>query len=225
MEKFKRIFLSSIIILLLIIVSSCAAGAPGGNKDEAQGPSDGIPYYQYKTFVYNEETYLIYRPETVDFIDGGINKYTPTLKYYYTEYQKVDASLWTINYYQDIKRFMSLDSTDKGLIECFYTNIKNSLLEYDALLNFDLEIYESIDDAEKEFVVDMQNTFTSVLVIDVYIPYQLVNQKTHQTYDFNVPVKSFLAYRNNDKLKVVCDDLIFEINYSEFISLSNTIKI
>lgn len=224
MDKFKKIFISSIYLILVIILVACSA-APGAGKDENAGPADGIPYYQYKTFTYNDEQYLIYRPERIVFIDQGINNYTPTLKYYYTEYEKIDASIWTINYYQDIKRFISLDSTDQGLIECFYTNIKNSIIEYDNELNIDLEMYESNTNFEKEFVVDMQNTFSTVLVIDAYIPYQLRNQTTNQTYNFNVPVKSFLAYRNNDKLKVICDDLSFEISYSEFISLSNTVKI
>ena len=223
MKRFKKIFLSTLILFLLIILASCAAGGAGKPNDGAA--PEGVPYYQYKTFEYNSETYLIYRPEIVDFIDQGINSYTPTLKYYYTEYQKIDASIWMINYYQNIKRFMSLDSTDNGLIEFFYTNIKNSLAEYDQLLNFDIEMYETVDDLEKEFIVDMQNTFQSILVIDVYIPYQLKNEQTRQTYNFNVPVKSFLAYRNNDELKMVCEDLVFTVSYSEFISLSSTIKI
>ena len=223
MDKFKKIFLSFIFLLLVVALIGCASNP--GFKDDAPSSPDGIPFYQYKTFEYNGDLYEIYRLETIDFIDSSINNSISTLKYYYTEYEKLETSSWTINYFQDLKRFISLESTDRELIECFYTNIKDTINEYDKLLEIDLEIYTDETNFEKEFIVDFQQSFSSVLVIDVYLPYRLINKTTNETYNFNVPVKSFLAYRNNDSLRILCDNINFEIKYSDFISLSNVTEI
>ena len=66
----------------------------------------------------------------------------------------------------------------------------------------------------------MEIEFTSVIAIDIYLPYQLINQTSNETYIIYVPIKSFLAYKNNDEIKIPLEeDLI--LNYDSFIAFSN----
>ena len=70
----------------------------------------------------------------------------------------------------------------------------------------------------------MNKEFESVFVIDLYLPYKLRNVITNEEYIFNVPIKSFLAYKHNDVICVIFDQENILLDYNTFISSVNVYR-
>lgn len=226
MIKFKRIIL---IILLLFTVTfiSCSNGNHGNDINNSKNDNI-ISFYQFRRFKFKDTEYEISKPKDALFIDQ-FNKSNNVIKYYYHEYQRLDdansnLSTWTINYKQEIEKVLANSYDNKDLIYKFYEEIESSILEYSVLFNNNLDYYKNYQEFEKEFIVDMNENFSSVLIIDLYLPYKLVNYSTKEETILNVPIKSFLAYKIDDVIKVIDNDFTVELDYNDFISSSYLYK-
>ena len=221
MQKITK-YISLIILFIAFFITGCASTSP---NDKGENAIDGVAYYQYKQFEFEEILYSIYSLEKVNFIDEAIEYEYSALKYFYTEYNKLNVNEWTLNYYQDTLRKFNDPNTPKELFKTFYLNIQDSLNEYQKELGLIFDKYENEADFEKEFIVDMSKDFQSILIIDLYLPYQLKNENSKQIYYLNVPVKSCIAYRNGDYLSFEYDNKNITILYEAFISLNDVYKI
>lgn len=215
----KRILIFSVLILSLCLLHGC------GKKDNAHsdGINDGVPFNYYTSFEYENNQYDLYKvvdPMIItDQLYGNIYK----LEYYYNVFKKTNTSSeWIINYYQQYDYLISNNNLNENIIDIFYNNITNTLNEYETSLNIELEYFKDSTLLQKEFKINLNKEFNEVFVIDLYIPFKLINKTLNQTYTISVPVKTFLAYRNNDLITIVYNnELFYTLNYSEFISLSN----
>lgn len=211
MKRISYIFL----VLLILVLASC-----GSYSDENN--TDGIPFVYYDTFVYENVSYEVYEVESVYLINSD-SLDNQVIKYEYQELEK-DPLLtdeWIINYLQDYDYHMNQIRVEKDVINKLYENIYDSIIKFEESLQIDLEYYPNDRLIEREFVVDSNKEYTSVLLIDLLIPYRLVNVSNNQTNIIYIPVKTSLAYRNNDSLELVFDDLTISVSYNDFISLSN----
>lgn len=204
-----------LVLLLTLILTSCAA-----YKNDFK--TDGIPFVYYDSFVYENTKYEVYEVESIYLInsDSSINQ---VIKYEYQELENDNLSTdeWIINYLQDYDYHMNHLEIEKEVIDKLYEKIYDSLMKFEEILAIDLEYYPTERLIEREFLVDEKVEYTSVLLIDLLIPYRLVNKNNNQTNIIYIPVKTSLAYRNNNLLKLVFDDLVIDINYDDFVSLSN----
>lgn len=215
----KRILIFSVLILSLSLLHGC------GKKDNAHsdGINDGVPFNYYTSFEYENNQYDLYKvvdPMIItDQLYGNIYK----LEYYYNVFKKTNTSSeWIINYYQQYDYLISNNNLNENIIDIFYNNITNTLNEYETSLNIELEYFKDSTLLQKEFKINLNKEFNEVFVIDLYIPFKLINKTLNQTYTISVPVKTFLAYRNNDLITIVYNnELFYTLNYNEFISLSN----
>ena len=223
MIKFKKIILIFLVLFTVPFISC----SPGGPREENPDHISGVPFYEFRRFIYNDEQYEIFKANDALFIDNFDSTYGKIIKYNYHEYQKIsDENLqtWTINYKQEVEKILADNYDDVDLIKKFYEEIENSILEYSILFKTELDYYESSHGFEKEFIIDMNNDFDSILVIDAYMPYKLLNTTNNEEYIFNVPIKSFLAYKKGDVMNVVFNDNILKFSYEEFISSLNVYK-
>lgn len=215
----KRILIFSVLILSLSLLHGCK------KKDNAHsdGINDGVPFNYYTSFEYENNQYDLYKvvdPMIItDQLYGNIYK----LEYYYNVFKKTNTSSeWIINYYQQYDYLISNNNLNENIIDIFYNNITNTLNEYETSLNIELEYFKDSTLLQKEFKINLNKEFNEVFVIDLYIPFKLINKNLNQTYTISVPVKTFLAYRNNDLITIVYNnELFYTLNYNEFISLSN----
>lgn len=211
MKKISYAFL----FLLILVLTSC------GSYDNDTN-TDGIPFVYYDSFVFEDITYEVYEVENI-YLFNNENLDNQIIKYEYEELERNPLSTdeWIINYLQDYDYHMNQIKVEKDVVNKMYENIYNSIIKFEENLKIDLEYYPSDRLIEREFLVDETKEYTSILLIDLLIPYRLVNTKTDQTNIIYIPVKTSLAYRNNDVLEIVFDNLIINVNYSDFISLSN----
>lgn len=226
MIKLKRIIFMLLLLVALPLISCSSGHHPGSDENDN---IDGIPFYMFKKFVMDSSLYEIYKPSDVLFIDNFNSDSGKVIKYYYSEYNKIDSSEtnlqnWTINYKQEVEKVFYDNYEKKELIERFYEEIKDSILEYSILFNTTLDYYNNTSEFEKEFIVDMNKEFESVFVIDLYLPYKLRNVITNEEYIFNVPIKSFLAYKHNDVICVIFDQENILLDYNTFISSVNVYR-
>ncbi len=228
MIKFRKFLSSFVIILLFFVMTSCSAS----NKDNGPKPSeDYIVMDFYKTIEIDTVQYTVYKPLHINFFKDLDRS---ALRYYYNEYPKIDNSdsnltTWTLNYNQQVKDLFnnSLSSYtysefNKALYHEFYKHIEDSIKEYDINLGVTLDYYKNESELQKEFTVDMTREFSSVLIIDLYIPYHFTSEY-HKDYYLHIPVKSFLAYKNDNTLTIIYDDKEKVIYYDTFISSQNVL--
>ncbi len=211
----KRKISCIFILLLIMVLASC-----GFDPIDA---SDGIPFIYYDTFTYEDVSYDIFEVEKIYLIDAN-ERVNQVIKYDSQEIKKEDGFLtdeWIINYQQDYDYQMSLINVDKEVINKMYEEIEDSIKKFEGILNITLEYSEEERLIEREFVVDKNKEFTSVLLVDLLIPYRLVNNQTNQTNIIYIPVKSSLCYLNNEIVELIFDDVVIKMNYGDFINLSN----
>jgi hypothetical protein len=198
-----------------MILTSC-----GFNPIDA---SDGIPFIYYDNFTYEGISYDIFEVEKIYLIDTN-ERVNQVIKYDIQEIKKEDVFLtdeWIINYQQDYDYQMGLINVEKEVINKMYEEIEDSIKKFEGILNISLEYSPEERLIEREFVVDKNKEFTSVLLVDLLIPYRLVNNQTNQTNIIYIPVKSSLCYLNNEIVELIFDDVVIKMNYGDFINLSN----
>lgn len=211
----KRKISCLFILLLIMVLASC-----GFNPIDA---SDGIPFIYYDTFTYEGVSYDIFEVEKIYLLDAN-ERVNQVIKYDSQEIKKEDGFLtdeWIINYQQDYDYQMSLINVKKEVINKMYEEIEDSIKKFEGILNITLEYSPEERLIEREFVVDKNKEFTSVLLVDLLIPYRLVNNQTNQTNIIYIPVKSSLCYLNNEIVELIFDDVVIKMNYGDFINLSN----
>ena len=104
----------------------------------------------------------------------------------------------------------------------FYSQILGILDKYEYSLGTNLTLHENGLVLNYEYIVDLNKEFSELFIIDLYIPFRIFNTNKNQTYFINVPVKTFLGYRNNNQIELVYEDNnAIVLNYELFISLSN----
>ena len=235
----KKIFIS-LIILCMFLLTSCAAGGnvyPESPNDESEpgfSPSEKDPlnglegnikaeFTQVMKYTHSDSTYLIKELTEITPINQLTNDNLSNYIYIIKEYKNnLDSSLsnWSINYRQDVSKIICSKDLEQDFILDFYQKIESSLNTFEIKTKIEIDYYENLFEIEKELPVNMEIEFTSVIAIDIYLPYQLINQTSNETYIIYVPIKSFLAYKNNDEIKIPLEeDLI--LNYDSFIAFSN----
>lgn len=211
-------YLFSIVILITSLVG-CAMQK--GDADYV----DGIPFVYYDSFACGNKTYEVYQVEQVKLLSSDLTD-IGSIKYDYQEIEKLssqgDANNWIINYYQNYEYQMEQAILEKEVLDALYVNILDSLKVYETSLDISFEYYEEGRIVERELVVDSKKDFSSVLIVDLYIPYRVVDTTNIQTYIIYIPVKTSLAYRNNNVIEFVFDDKTIVVDYYAFISLSNS---
>ena len=218
----KKCFILVFLIIMIPLLTSCAAGPGGGN----QGPSasDGVPFVYYSSFNYNESSYDIFIIKDYEHISLKAD-YNCAMHFSYKEYQKQEVSCWTINYLENNQYCVIPNYLESDVINSFYENVKNIIKDYENYLNITFDIYQDETIVEKELTATNLENYEKILVIDLLIPFRLVDKYNRQTYNIYIPVKTFLGYKNNDVLKLVYDENhIIETDYYYFIYSENIIK-
>lgn len=228
MRRIKKYTIVLILFLSMILYTGCAAGGTGNvGSDSDQNPNKSTIEYNAKDFIqvcrftYNEDMYAVGRLNSFALFTDLQSNDKPNFVYYIEEYKMdntVNVSNWTINYKQDVTSIICEVPLEEAFVNMVYENIRTSLKEVSLMLDITLDYYYNLFDVEKELLVDMNNEFQSVYVVDLYLPYLLQNQTKNQAYIINVPIKSILAYLNNENLKLILDDEEIEIPYESFIS-------
>lgn len=207
-KKYSLLFLSLLITLLVV---SCSA----------KGPIDVVDgnFFIYSgNFKYDNHLYEIYSPVEVNLFTEDGASLNSELIFTYTEKEKIDASTWIINYYDYNDYIVTKDEIDKELLDVFYDNVKESLKEYEKTMNIEFLLNYDHEQLEKEFVIDSEIEYDSILLIDLYIPFKI---NGYQTFNVYVPVKTFLAYRNNNTVVLKHNEYELSMPYEVFVSLSN----
>ena len=143
-----------------------------------------------------------------------------SIKYDYQEIDKntsLDTSEWIINYYQDYDYQISKMDLSKEVLNTLYEKVAPSLDNISKKLGITLEYYPDDRIIEREYIVNQSKDFDSVLIVDLSIPYRLVDCSNHQTYIIYIPVKTTLAYRKNADLELILDDKNISLSYEAFI--------
>lgn len=220
----KKIVSFIMIILFVCFMNSCGAGENRAPNGDANGPTQ---YTSYKEITYEDVKYQISNIQNIDFIDQFGSNYREGLIYYVTEYEFVNEdniTNWSINYKYDNSRINKSNRLDQDFISYIYTILETSILSYGIMFDVELEYYENLYDISKEFNVSMEYEYSKVVVIDIYLPYQITNYNTNQIDYVNVPIMSILGYYQEDNLMILCNDSSFTINYTSFLNSYNVFK-
>lgn len=207
------------IIVLLLLVNFLFGCASNGYDQYV----DGIPFVYYSSFTASDVKYEVYEVEQVALISNDNMNTMKSIKYDYQEIDKntsLDTSEWIINYYQDYDYQISKMDLSKEVLNTLYEKVAPSLDNISKKLGITLEYYPDDRIIEREYIVNQSKDFDSVLIVDLSIPYRLVDCSNHQTYIIYIPVKTTLAYRKNADLELILDDKNISLSYEAFISLS-----
>ena len=98
--------------------------------------------------------------------------------------------------------------------------IKDLLLNYEQKLDIIFEIPVNNSKEEREYVINNNILFEKLYIIDLYIPFRIINESTNQIYYISIPVKNFLAYQQEDDLTIYYDEKKVILDYNKFISSS-----
>ena len=223
MRNINKLFLFLIVIFSSVILYSCNGGSTGIIR--VPNSSD-LTYYEIKRFIYDNQVYSVQKVKDAYFLETDKDIVKSNIYYYVHEYSKPEGleENWLINYKLDLNRTIYRYISDEALVQEFYNNIEMSIKEHEVEFNLELDYYESLKAIEKEFSVDMSKEYSSVIAVDAYLPYMILNETTGKYIYFSVPIKSFLGYKNNDNIEFVCDDKIISVDYQTFMTSSNVFK-
>lgn len=209
--KIKKYSLLFLFIAITLLMVGCSAKGP-------DHVVDGNFFVFNCKFEYDDHIYEIYSLSSVDLFSDDGQSLNNELVFTYTEKEKIEASTWIINYYDYNDYIVTKDNIDKELLDVFYDRVKDSLIDYGNDLNIEFDLNYDHEMIEKEFVVDLENEYSSIMIVDLYIPFKI---NGYQTFNVYVPVKTFLAYRNNDLVLLKFNEYELSMPYEVFVSLSN----
>lgn len=213
-------------ILLLLIFVSCifitSCGKKEGSNDSLN--SDGIPFEYYTSFKSGNETYDLYIINNPLLFDVEILNEMFLVSYKYNKFQKENSSNWIINYYKEYHYYVNDNSISQEFLNDFYNQILDTIDLYEESLEISLDLYEDGHILNNEYIIDLQKEFSELFLIDLYIPYRIINKTTYQTYLINIPVKTFLGYRNNNQIELVYDDAKTVVLYYDLFISSTNVK-
>lgn len=211
--KLRKIFLLIISIISLTSLISCAS-----NTDKYK-PNDGVPYKKYQSLEYDNTKYSIYCLEyDLTFEELLLNDMIDKFNYTYKELEKKESNTWIINYYH-INKYLT-DELSIELIDQVYSLVKNLLSNYENILDIVFTIPVNNSEEEREYIIDNSIIFEKLYIIDLYIPFRIINESTNQIYYISIPVKNFLAYQQEDDLTLYYDEKKVVLDYNKFISSS-----
>lgn len=211
-------------ILLLLIIVSCTFITSCGKKEGSNDfmNPDGIPFEYYLSFESSNETYDLYIIKNPLLFDGDILNEMYLVNYSYDIFEKEESSNWIINYYKDYHYYVNDNSINQEFLNDFYNQVQDTIDQYEESLGISLELYEDGHSLNNEFIIDLKKEFSELYLIDLYIPYRIINKTTYQTYLINIPVKTFLGYRNNNQIELIYDNnKTVVLDYELFISSKN----
>ena len=213
-------------ILLLLIFVSCifitSCGKKEGSNDSLN--FDGIPFEYYTSFKSSNETYDLYIINNPLLFDVEILNEMFLVSYKYNKFQKENSSNWIINYYKEYHYYVNDNSISQEFLNDFYNQILDTIDLYEKSLEISLDLYEDGHILNNEYIIDLQKEFSELFLIDLYIPYRIINKTTYQTYLINIPVKTFLGYRNNNQIELVYDDAKTVVLYYDLFISSTNVK-
>lgn len=217
----KRRLRTFLVICSLTLISFVLYGCG------AHTPNDiisGGAFAHYKDLYVNNELYSIFVIENVSYLEfDELNPSQMIIKYDYREYEIGDVNSWKINYLDTYSYYADFEA-DEEVLKQFYDSIESVLSEYESFLDFEFETYYNNTELEKEYTFTNIKEYKSVLLIDAYIPFRVINNR--QTFTIFVPVKTFQAYRDfNDNLIISYnEERDIKIGYKLFVS-SNAVKL
>lgn len=215
--KNRKIFLFLIILITITSLISCAS-RPGGGAMEPS-VSDGVPYKKFQSFEYENTKYSIYCLEyNSTFEELLLNDMIDKFNYSCKELERKESDTWIINY-QHTNKYIS-EEFDDDFINNVYLLIKDLLLNYEQKLDIIFEIPVNNSKEEREYIINNNILFEKLYIIDLYIPFRIVDESTSQTYFISIPVKNFLAYQQEDDLTIYYDEKKVILDYNKFISSS-----
>ena len=233
MRKLNKSFLIFTIFVMLMIVFGCTNGS-GGNSSGDDSPTkkpiwnsiSDEEYIQIDKFVYDNIEYTIEKIKSPAFIEAYLESKNSNLVYCIEQYYSVDETLtsWSINYKQDVKKILSEDDLSVEFVNALYQKIESHIGALTLDLQLSIEYYDNLFSIEKELPVDMEKEFTSIFVVDVYIPFKIKNVTTNEAIIINIPIKSFLGYVNESLIIFVYDEKSISLEYDSFIKNDNVIK-
>ena len=213
----KKILLL-LILILCIFITSCAKREP----NHSDSTVDGIPFEYYNSFHFNEELYDLYIVDNPILLNNDILDEMLLVSYRFDKFQKENTKTWIINYNKEYNYISNIQNKNQEFLNEFYSQILGILGKYEYSLGINLSVYENGLVLNKEYIIDLSKEFNELFIIDLYIPFRIFNANKNQTYFINVPVKTFLGYRNNNQIELVYEDNnAIVLNYELFISLSN----
>lgn len=233
MRKLNKSFLIFTIFIMLMIVFGCTTGSGGTSSGDDSSTKKPIwnsisdeEYIQIDKFVYDNIEYTIEKIKSPAFIDAYLESKNSNLIYYIEQYYSVDETLtsWSINYKQDVKKILSEDDLSVEFVNTLYQKIEPHIGALTLDLQLSIEYYDNLFSIEKELPVDMEKEFTSIFVVDVYIPFKIKNVTTNEAIFINIPIKSFLGYVNESSIIFVYDEKSISLEYDSFIKNDNVIK-
>lgn len=217
----KRIHTFLIICSLTLIIMLLYGCSPNG---DIHNPSSGSAFIYYDNIKVDNESYRIFVINDVDYLQfDELNPSRMATKYQYREYKVDEINNWKINYLDQYQYIIDDELSDEVLNQ-FYDKIKDLLVDYEDLLNLEFETYYNNTSLEKEYTFENIELYQSILLIDVYLPFRIVDD--NQTYTVFVPVKTFQAYRDlsNNLCISYNEEREININYSLFMS-SGAVKL
>jgi len=212
--KLRKIFLLIISIISLTSLISCASNPKGDTT-----PTDGIPYKKYQSFKYDNTLYSVYCLEySLTFEELLLNDMIDKFNYTYKELEKKESDTWIINY-QHTNKYIVDKLTDE-VVEQVYSLVKNLLSSYQNTLDIVFSIPVNNSEEEREYIIDNNIIFEKLYIVDLYIPFRIIDETNSQTYFISIPVKNFLAYQQEDDLTIYYDEKKVVVDYNKFISSS-----
>ncbi len=214
----KRIFILILFLLGLISLNGCKA-----KSDLDNFANNEIPFNFYKSFTLNDNTYDLYCIKNPKLFDQEFTDDMRLIRYLYKRYDKINISKyhnWRINTLYQYEYLVDVKLNNE-LLEMFNDNIVEKLVEYQISLDMKFEHYNEKKIIEKEFIVDQSKTYDYVYLIDLCIPFKLINRNTTQIYNINIPVKTILAYQDIDQMEFVYDEFVLTTDYHSFFSFDN----
>ncbi len=212
----KNLLIVFLMIIFIPLLTSCGAG---GNSGDVQG----IPFKTGISFIYQNETYCIYvvADNNLFSLDFKKNK---SLLYNYKKYENNDVSQWTINYI-DTYEYIQTSELNDDLLNEINNYIKPYINEYSNLLNISLDTYSQKTNIEKEYTIENNSTYDAIYIIDIYIPFMILNESTFEKILIEVPVKTIIGYESNGMIMLdFGNELIVKLLIYDFINSQTVLQ-
>ncbi len=214
----KRIFIFILFLFAIITLNGC--NAKGDFENIA---NNEIPFNYYRSFTLNDNMYDLYCIKNPKLFDQEFSDEMLLIRYFYKQYDKIDINKyhnWRINTLYQYEYLVDVELNNE-LLEMFNNNIVEKLNEYQISLGINFEYYNEKKIIEKEFKIDQSKTYEYVYLIDLYIPFKLINRNMNQIYNINIPVKTILAYQGFDQMEFIYEEFVLTTDYHSFFSFDN----
>ena len=231
-NKIRNYLIIFIICAVLSLFTGCSANGGeidnGTNQSPSNEPDVNDEMVATLSITYNNEQYQIYKMPNVTFINSLGDVELSGVIYYYNELNigldALEYENWSINYKLNDNNIDPSKTYNKDFIEQVYDGLRPTIEEYQYEFDCELDFYDSLYNIEKEFKVQTNKNFGSIITLDAYLPFIVKNVNTKVSNYIYVPIKSLLGYRLGNNTELICDNLSLEIEYYELISINGVRK-